>query len=85
MEEHVQATQMIRKRIQRMESGFWLEEIDEALEDVRKASERALSRRLTAAGEDAQKLLQANMEPFVQKVLLGDARKTSRIIVEWRA
>ena len=54
----VYANKAIKARIQRMEAGLWLAEVDEALADVKEANERKIARRISAAGGDGQVLLQ---------------------------
>ena len=72
--------QVIKARIQWMEYGLWLDEIDAALSDVSKADKKAVERRIVAANDDAERLAQRNYETCVHKVLNGDSRIGHRVL-----
>ena len=77
----VHANKVVKERIQRMEAGLWLAEVDRALADVKEANEKTIARRIQASGADGEELLHKNMEMFVHKTMAGDVRTGHRVLL----
>ena len=71
---------VVKERIQRMEQGLWLQELDQAIRDVERANLAIRDRRVSPAEDDADKLLEHNFDSCVYKTMSGDVRTGHRIL-----
>ena len=79
-DEGVSVAKQIKSRIQRLEAGFWLAELEEALRDNSNAQEKAAERRVVAAAQDVEADSTRNLETCLFKVLNGGARTGRRVL-----
>ena len=71
---------LLKDRIQRLEAGFWLSELEKAASDNDRARGRAAERRTMTAVQDNEVNVTRNFETCVFKVLNGDVRTGRRVL-----
>ena len=78
--DYIHCAKIVRERMQRMEQGYWLDEVAAAVSDSEQAQNYMNQQRVVPSEADAEKLQIHNFETSIYKIMSGDTRTGHRVL-----